>query len=85
MKLAWRTWPSLVNSAISNLIREGKTFQIPSIMQTGKSIGMQTQVDAMMELVKSQKVAPLEAYTKAVDQGLMKGALERGGFKIEAK
>ncbi len=75
----------VVNSAISNLIREGKTFQIPSIMQTGKSIGMQTQVDAMMELVKSQKVAPLEAYTKAVDQGLMKGALERGGFKIEAK
>ncbi|MFO0726574.1 MAG: type IV pilus twitching motility protein PilT [Myxococcota bacterium] len=75
----------VVNSAIANLIREGKTFQIPSIMQTGKAIGMQTQVDAMMDLVKANKVAPMEAYTKAVDQGLMKGALERAGHRIDAK
>ncbi|CAN0593564.1 unnamed protein product, partial [Laminaria digitata] len=32
----------VVNNAVSNLIREGKTFQIPSIMQTNKGIGMQT-------------------------------------------
>jgi twitching motility protein PilT len=75
----------VVNAAISNLIREAKTFQIPSIMQTGKAIGMQTQTDAMLELVRGNKVTPLEAYTKAVDQGLMKSTLERNGYRIDAK
>src|SRR6202011_6117737 len=32
----------IINSAISNLIREGKTFQIPSIMQTQRGAGMVT-------------------------------------------
>jgi len=75
----------IVNNAISNLIREGKTFQIMSIMQTGKKEGQQTQVDAMLDLIKQGKITPLEAYTKAADQGLMKGALERNGHTIQAK
>jgi hypothetical protein len=54
-------------------------------MQTGKAIGMQTQTDAMLELVRGNKVTPLEAYTKAVDQGLMKSTLERNGYRIDAK
>ncbi|MEP6574739.1 MAG: type IV pilus twitching motility protein PilT, partial [Gemmatimonadota bacterium] len=37
--------------AVSNLIREGKTFQIPSIMQTNRKVGMVTLNDALMELV----------------------------------
>ncbi|MEM1022556.1 MAG: type IV pilus twitching motility protein PilT [Myxococcota bacterium] len=73
-----------VNNAISNLIREGKTFQIPSIMQTNKGMGMQTQSDHMLELVKTGQVEPLEAYRKAVDQGTMKQVLERNGFTIDA-
>ena len=73
----------VVNNAISNLIREGKTFQIPSIMQTGKGQGMQTQIDAMIALVKSKTVSPNEAYNKAVDQVQMKAALERSGFRLE--
>ncbi len=75
----------VVTAAISNLIREGKTFQIASLMQTGKGIGMQTNTDAMMALVRDGRVSPLEAFTKAVDQGVMKAALERGGFRIEAE
>jgi twitching motility protein PilT len=74
----------VVNAAVSNLIREGKTFQIASIMQTGKGIGMQTQQDHMMELVRQKIVAPQEAVNKAIDQSQMKAALERGGFKVEA-
>ena len=31
----------VVNVAVSNLIREGKIFQIPSVLQTGKQLGMQ--------------------------------------------
>lgn len=72
----------VVNNAISNLIREGKTFQIPSMMQTAKGIGMRTQIDAMVELVKSGLVDPDEGYRKAVDQPAMKLALGRAGFKV---
>ena len=56
------------NSAISNLIREGKTFQIPSMMQVGKASGMVLLNDALIELVKTKTVEPEEAYQKAVDK-----------------
>jgi twitching motility protein PilT len=58
----------IVTPAISNLIREGKTFQIPSLMQTGKKIGMTLLNDALGALVKSGTVEPEEAYSKAVDK-----------------
>jgi twitching motility protein PilT len=54
--------------AISNLIRVGKTFQIPSIMQTNRKTGMVTLNDALIELVDSRQVESREAYTKAVDK-----------------
>ena len=54
--------------AVSNLIREGKTFQIPSIMQTNKRAGMITLNDSLVELVDEGLVEPQEAYMKAVDK-----------------
>jgi twitching motility protein PilT len=54
--------------AVSNLIREGKTFQIPSIMQTNRKTGMVTLNDALMELVDGKQVEPKEAYMKSVDK-----------------
>jgi twitching motility protein PilT len=72
----------LVNSAISNLIREGKTFQIPSIMQTSKGLGMQTQLDALMDLVNLKKITPDQAYTKAVDQAKLKASLQKAGYRL---
>ncbi len=54
--------------AISNLIREGKTFQIPSVMQTNRRAGMVTLNDALMELVEGKQVEPKEAYMKAVEK-----------------
>ena len=54
--------------AVSNLIREGKTFQIPSIMQTNRKGGMVTLNDALMELVDAKLVEPKEAYMKAVEK-----------------
>ena len=54
--------------AVSNLIREGKTFQIPSIMQTNRKSGMVTLNDALMELVDARLVEPKEAYMKAVEK-----------------
>ena len=62
----------LVNSAVSNLIREGKIYQIPSIMQTAKGQGMVMLNDALFKLVVDKVVAPEEAYIKAIDkQGLL--------------
>ena len=40
--------------AVANLIREGKTFQIPSIMQTNRKVGMVTLNDALIELVETE-------------------------------
>jgi twitching motility protein PilT len=70
----------IVTSAVSNLIREGKTFQIPSIMQVGKSVGMVGLNDALMDLVAKKVVAPEEAYTKSVDKTGFEALLKRAGI-----
>ena len=57
------------NTAVANMIREGKTFQIPSSIQTGKRYGMQLLDDAIMELLNSGKIHPDDAYAKANDKG----------------
>jgi len=54
--------------AVSNLIREGKTFQIPSVMQTSRRHGMITLGDALIELVDDGQVEPKEAYMKSADK-----------------
>ena len=60
------------NSAVGNCIREGKTYQIPSIMQVGTKLGMRSMNDSLFQLVKDGVVDGTEAYTKAVDKtGLM--------------
>jgi twitching motility protein PilT len=66
----------LVTPAIQNLIREGKTFQIPSVMQTGRRLGMVTLHDALMELVEQGKVEPKEAWMKAADKSAILAALK---------
>ncbi|MBN1355265.1 type IV pilus twitching motility protein PilT [bacterium] len=53
---------------VANLIREGKTFQIPSVIQMSKSIGMQKMDDDLLELVKERKVAFEEAMIHAHDR-----------------
>jgi twitching motility protein PilT len=65
--------------AVTNLIREGKTFQIPSVMQTSKRLGMVTLNDALLELVDSGQVEAAEAYSKAVEKtGFVAGLKSRG-------
>lgn len=54
--------------AVSALIRESKTHQIPSAMQTGKKYGMQTLDDAIMELLLKKWITPEDAYDKAIDK-----------------
>src|SRR5207248_9512874 len=70
----------IVTAAVSNLIREAKTFQIPSMMQVGKATGMVTLNDALMDLVSRKVVAPEEAYSKAVDKTGFEAVLKRAGI-----
>jgi twitching motility protein PilT len=59
----------LINTpAVSNLIRDNKTFQLPSIMQTSKQAGMQTMDQSLMDLVKQRKILPQEAFRRAFDK-----------------
>jgi len=70
--------------AISNLIREGKTYQIASIMQTGKKYGMALLNDALIDLVRRKLVAPEEAHAKAVDKASLAAQLRSAGFQVPA-
>ncbi|HBJ74771.1 MAG TPA: twitching motility protein PilT [Syntrophaceae bacterium] len=58
----------IATSAVRNLIRESKTFQIPSMMQTGKKYGMQLLDDAIMDLFSKGWISGEEAYNKANDK-----------------
>jgi twitching motility protein PilT len=69
----------LTTPAISNLIREAKTFQIPTVMQTSRRMGMVTLTDALIELVESRQVEPMEAYAKAVDKATILQSLKARG------
>ena len=68
--------------AISNLIREGKTFQIPSIMQTSRRLGMVTLNDALIELVDKRVVEAREAYLKAIDKLVFANMLNQRGHDV---
>ena len=72
----------VVTPAISNLIREGKTFQIASAMQTGRSHGMVMLNDALFDLVQKDIVEPRDAYLKAIDKTGFEAMLTKGGFKV---
>lgn len=68
--------------SVSNLVREGKTFQIPSIMQTGKKLGMVSLNDALLSLVKQKLVEPEEALRRAVDKANLANAMKTAGFDV---
>ncbi len=58
----------VVDMAIANLIREGKTHQIPGMIQVGKKKGNQPLDDAIMEHLRNMRITPEEAYDKAIDK-----------------
>ncbi len=55
-------------TAIANLVREGKTHQIPGMIQVGKKHGNQPLDDAIMEHVRMKRISPEEAYDKSLDK-----------------
>src|SRR5436190_20542303 len=55
-------------TAISNLVREGKTHQIPGMIQVGKKLGNSPLDDSIMEHLRMKRIAPEEAYDKCLDR-----------------
>ena len=72
----------IATPSISNLIREAKTFQIPSIMQTGRRSGMCLMNDSFLDLVKRKLVEPQEAYARAVDKAGLLAAFKRSAIDV---
>ena len=60
------------NPAAANLIREGKTFMLPSVLQTGKKQGMHTMDDCLLELLEQGKIPAEEAYLRAENKAPFK-------------
>src|SRR6266850_1326311 len=56
------------NTAVANLVREGKTHQIAGMIQVGKKIGNQPLDDHIMEHLRMKRIAPEEAYDKCIDK-----------------
>jgi len=73
----------LSTPAVSNLIREGKTFQIPSVMQTSRKMGMSLLNDVLLDLVETNQVEPKEAYMRSVEKTMFLSALKAKGRDIE--
>ena len=57
----------LVTPAVANLIRDGKTYQVPQAMQTGSRLGMQLMDDHLLRLIQEFKVTHDTAIARATD------------------
>jgi twitching motility protein PilT len=71
-----RSW--LLLRAIRNLIREGKTYQIYSVLETGAQYGMQTMDKVLAELHRSGKITAEEAMSRCIDRENLKRLLQGG-------
>lgn len=66
----------IATAAVRNLIRESKSHQIPSMVQTGKKYGMQLLDDAIMELYNKGWISAEEAYSKANEKAYFRPLLK---------
>ncbi len=72
----------VVNSAVSSLIREGKTSQIMSIMQTAKKEGMMLLNQELSRMVKEDVVEAMEAWMKATDKAGLEQQFQADGVQF---
>jgi twitching motility protein PilT len=70
--------------AVANLIREAKTYQIYSVIQTSRGAGMMTLNDSLIELVRKRIVDPKEAYMLSVNKIEFSAMLGKEGFSTAA-
>lgn len=68
--------------SVSNMIREGKAFQIQSVMQTSRKLGMILLGDVLLDLVEKGIVEPKEAWMKATDKAAFLASLKIRGHDL---
>lgn len=66
----------LGSSALSSLVREGRTYQVPTLVQGGQAAGMQTLDQALERLVAAGKITRDVALERAADREALARALE---------
>lgn len=74
----------VVNSAVSNLIRENKIFQIESVLQTNTKQGMRTLNSSLFDLVQQGLVAADEALFKSIDRKDLKHMFDENEIEYSA-
>jgi twitching motility protein PilT len=67
------------NHAVGSMIRDGKTFQLSNLMQSGRNLGMQTMDMALEKLVRAGTVDVNIALEKAEDKENFKKLFAPGG------
>jgi len=72
-------------TAIANLVREGKTHQLPGMIQVGKKLGNQPLDDAIMDHLKMKRISPEEAYDKCLDKKKFRAFLSAPPLDDEAQ
>ena len=73
----------IVTPAVRNLIRDGKTFQIPTVLQTGKKYGMQSLDDAIMDLLNKRKISAEDAYLHCLDKQRFRSFIDNPSDEFE--
>jgi Tfp pilus assembly ATPase PilU len=72
----------IATPAVRNLIREGKTHQISSAVQTGSQYGMQTMDQSLFSLYKRGLISAEMALARAINLEDLRRALERDGADL---
>jgi twitching motility protein PilT len=62
---------------IASLIRDNKTFQIPSMIQTGKKVGMELMDESLMRLLKADRISPEAAFSNAASPKIFQPFLKK--------
>ena len=71
----------VTTAAVKNLIRDGKTFQLPSVIETNTTLGMQTLGQALLALLKAGKITAETAIAKGLDPQLA-GDMKLGSPRV---
>jgi twitching motility protein PilT len=66
----------LKTPGLPNIIREGNTPMLTTLIQSGRSIGMQLMDDALMGLVEAGTITPRDAYMKATNKQRFEGMIQ---------
>ncbi len=72
----------LATSAVRSNIRDQKTHQLPTAIQTGHSVGMRSFTDSLFKLVEDGIITTREAYLKAADKTSLEQKFTTAGFEL---